>query len=157
MSAYFIWVNSHGRKSLTDKISSDIFLKACGQIEKKLINHKCEQDKDIPSHIREYIKDCMSKSYHNIVRRKAWWNGVYEECYNSEYNWNKAKEFVDTFYKPIASDDELSTEVVSKIVKKIDENHQLTNMFEYCIRCYLLQHTGLTRRSSPDGRDISLC
>jgi hypothetical protein len=157
IKAYLIWVQNRNRWRLSDDETKVNYLYACEEIEQNKINCSCSYDIEIPTYIKKYISESKKNHFEAIIRRKAYWNGIFERNQSGEYNWEKAKNFVNAIYKPLDATNKLNKEEVLNIINLIDGNHHLTNMFEYSIRCNLFRHVGLTRSPSPDERQLTYC
>ena len=157
IKSYLMWERVRNRVELSESEQKAVYLDACTEIESHKINCQCHSEGQIPKDIREYLAKNRKNNYENIIRRKAFWNGIYENNTNSDYNWNKAKEIVDAIYRPLESTESLTKKQIIDIVSLIDENHHLTNMFEYLIRCYLFRHKGLTRIPDKAQRSTIHC
>ena len=152
IKAYLMWEARYEGVDVPEATTESIYLESCEEIEHSKVNCECESDQDIPIHISDFLMDSQRVPYHNIIKRKAYWSSLSEENPDPDYHWRKAEKFVDTVYKPLASGGGLRQDHVVDIILIIDENHHLTNMFEYCIRCHLLRNVGLNRLQSGDGR-----
>lgn len=157
LKAYFLWLHCHDGVPKSDEESESIYLDACEEVEQGRINCKCLESNEIPENIKSFLLLSKQNYYFEIIKRKAHWNSIFEKNYDEEYNWAKAEKLVGAIYDPIESFDSLSKDDVLNIVKLIDENHHLTNMFEYSLRCHLFRQKGLTRPPLSNLRSLAFC
>ena len=125
MKAYFLWAEKYGRAHVSEKIKRQIFLEACDKIENSCINCSNKINRKIPKHILNFLIYSKKTQYHNMIKRKAYWNGAYEQSSDPYYNWKKAETFVKAIYDPFETSTELTKDEVISIIDTIEKNHHL--------------------------------
>ncbi len=149
MKAYYLWTVKYGRSEISDDQKNKIYLEACDKIENSCINCSNKSAEKMPKHILNFLRDSKKSQFNNIIKRKSYWNGMYENCSDPYHNWKKAEAFAQAVYDPFESPGKLTRDDVIDIIDVINHNHHLTSLFEYCIRCRLMKQAGLSKKSPP--------
>lgn len=144
MKAYFIWKKNGGEISNEkSKIDKD-YLDACNEITFLVKSNKTKKKSiniPLPNHTVNYINDINLVDANKITKRKAFWNYLETMNCDSDYNWKCAEKFVTQLYQKLRDNDSNAS---LELCELLDKNHHIVNMFEFCLRCYLLQSCGLT-------------
>ena len=156
MFSHIIWEERYNEVPVSDREQTNIYFEACREIERFKSNCLNKEETDIPGDMKEFMKVSYENCHDSIVMRKVHWKCISEGHWqNFESNLEKSKKFVNSLYGRFAAPDRiLSYDEAEELISLIDDNYELTNMFEYCLRCNLMRvKKAILYAINIDGRD----